>query len=113
MIMTLDHELLTFAADALGTLTDHGTGNLSLTGLVAWILFREVLPWYRRKRDHNHNPGNSNVADRLLTCEEALSKVKDFASRADERWKAQAKFNDRMEEHVKVIHARLDKLQGA
>ncbi|MEE8608680.1 MAG: hypothetical protein V3S55_13825 [Nitrospiraceae bacterium] len=109
--MILDHELLTLAADALGALTEHGTGNLSLSGLVIYVLLREGVPFYKRKR--NHNPGNSNVADRLLTCEKALGKVKEFTDRADERWKAQAKFNDRMEEHVKVIHARLDKLQGA
>lgn len=109
--MTMDHELLVFAADALGALTEHGTGNLSLSGLVIYVLLREGLPFYKRKR--NHNPGDSNMAGRLLACEKAIDKIEDFTSRADERWKSQGKFNDRMEEHVKVIHARLDKLQGA
>ncbi|KKM86420.1 hypothetical protein LCGC14_1279220, partial [marine sediment metagenome] len=54
--MILDHEWVAAAIAVGNALTEHGTGNLSLTGLILWILIREVLPALRRKRN---NPGNS------------------------------------------------------
>lgn len=111
--MILDHDYVKMVLDGFSGLLDHGTGNLSLTGLVIYLFFREGIPFYKRQRNkRNGNPGDDGMAERLLACEKSLGKVKDFTSRADERWKSQAKFNDRMEEHVKVLHAKIDKLAG-
>lgn len=110
--MILDHEWLA----ALAGLADHSTGNLSLTGLIIWILIREGLPLYRRARNRNStptsNPGNSGLVERMSACEADIKEVKDFCSRADERWISQKDFNERMEGHVKNFYKKFDQLAG-
>jgi len=109
--MILDHEWIAAAAG----LVEHSPGILSSIGsIVVYALLRDGLPAfnaYRRRRNGNpgHNPGNGTISQRLLGCEKAINKVKEACARTDERWKAQEKFNDRMEEHVKNFYKRFEK----
>ena len=101
--MIADHQWLAAASN----LVEHSPGIVSsVIGIVIYALLRDGLPAfiaYRRRHNGNPgNPGNSNSAERLLACEEAIT-------RTDERWKAQEKFNDRMEEHVKNFYKRFEK----
>jgi len=107
--MILDHEWMAAAIAAGNALTEHGTGNLSLGGLILWILIREVLPALRRKRN---NPGNSSLSERVLALEGGIGEVKEACARADERWIAQAEHNKRMEKQVEKIYERIDKVAG-
>ena len=108
--MILDHEWIAAAIAAGNALTEHGTGNLSLTGLILYVLIREGLPIYRRKRNGGHNPGNHLLAARLAACEEAIGEVKQSCTRSETLWEGQKEFNKRMEKHVEKIHARIDAL---
>lgn len=106
--MILDHELLTAAVDGLKGLAEHSPGIVSsVGGLALYILLRDGIPYYRRKR--NGNPGNSNLGERVLGCETAIVVVKESCARTDERWIAQEKFNNRMEKHVENFYKRLEK----
>ena len=105
--MILDHEWLA----ALAGLTDHSPGIVSsVIGIVLYAALRDGIPYYRRKRNGNPgNPGNHSIAKRVLACEAAITEVRDACTRTDERWKAQEKFNDRLEEHVKNFYKRFGK----
>lgn len=108
--MIADHQWLAAASN----LVEHSPGIVSsVIGIVIYALLRDGLPAfmaYRRRRNGNPgNPGNSNSAERLLACEAAIGEVRDACTRTDERWKAQEKFNDRMEEHVKNFYKRFEK----
>ena len=112
--MILDHQWMAAAAG----LVEHSPGIVSsVIGIVLYALLRDGLPAfnaYRRRRNGNpgHNPGNSDLVQRVTACEADLKAVKDFCSRADERWKSQAEHNKRMDKHVEKIHARIDGLAG-
>lgn len=108
--MILDHEWMAAAAD----LIEHGPGIISsIVGIVLYALLRDGIPYYKRRRNGSHNPGNPAnnylLAGRLLACEEAISEVKEACARADERWNAQRDFNKRVDKHFERIHDRLDK----
>ena len=109
--MILDHEWVTAALEALQGLTEHSPGTASLGGLLLYILVRDGIPYYKRRRNGSHNPG-THLAERMLACEKTISKVKESCARTDERLKAQEKFNDRMEKHVANFYERFDKLAG-
>ncbi len=101
--MILDYELM---AGGVQGLSEHAAGAASFGALVLYIFLRELgIPYYRRR--HN-NPGNNSLAKRVLGCEAGIGEVKEACVRADERWKSQEKFNDRMEDHVKGIYRRID-----
>ena len=112
--MILDHQWMTAAAG----LVEHSPGIVSsVVGIVLYALLRDGLPRFKRWRyeranggNPGHNPGNSALAARVTACETDLKEVKDFCSRADERWKAQADHNKRMDKHVEKIHTRIDAL---
>jgi hypothetical protein len=112
--MILDHEWL----KALAELTEHTPGMItSVIALVIYALLRDGLPRYKRWRVERNsppssNPGNSGLGQRVTACETDLKEVTEFCSRADERWKAQADHNKRMDKHVEKIHARIDGLAG-
>ena len=114
--MILDHEWLA----ALAELTDHSPGIVSSALSIAiYALLRDGVPRFKRwryeranGRSPGHNPGNEALTARVSTCEGELKEVNDFISRADERWKAQADHNKRMEDHVKVFYKKFDQLAG-
>ncbi len=108
--MILDHELVTAAVEGLKGLAEHSPGIISsVGGLALYILLRDGIPYYRRRRNGGHNPGNLLLAERLLACEESIREVKEACARADERWSAQRDFNKRVDKHFERIHDRLDK----
>ena len=98
---------------------DHTPGMItSIVALVIYALIRDGFPRYKRWRvernggNPGHNPGNSDLVQRVTACEADIGEVKDFCSRADERWKSQAEHNKRMEKHVEKIYERIEKVAG-
>ena len=113
--MILDHEWMAAAAD----LVEHGPGIVSgVIGVVLYALIRDGLPRYKRWRENSANPGNPgnpgnhSIAKRVLACEAGIGEVREACARADERWKAQADHNKRMEKHIEKIYERIDKVAG-
>ena len=105
-VMILDHEWIA----TLAVFTEHSPGIVSsVIGIVLYALLRDGIPYYRRKRNRGSNPGNHSLTERVLACEVSIDEVKDFCSRADERWNAQRDFNKRVDKHFERIHDRLDK----
>ncbi len=111
--MIADHELVTAAVEGLKGLAEHSPGIVSsVVGLVLYILLRDGLPWYRRRRNGGHNPGNHNLAARLLACETSINEVKESCTRTETLWEGQKEFNKRMEKHIEKIYERIDKATG-
>ena len=110
--MILDHEWMAAAAN----LAEHSPGIVSsVIGIVLYALLRDGIPYYKRRRNGGHNPGNpgnSALAERILGCEKAIAKVREACARTDTRWEAQAGFNARMEKHIEKIYERIDKVAG-
>lgn len=107
--MILDHEWMAIAAG----LVEHSPGILSSVGSIAlYALFRDGLPWlkrWRQERNGGHNPGNHNLAARLLACETSINEVKESCTRTETLWEGQKDFNKRVDKHFERIHDRLDK----
>ena len=102
--MILEHEWLTAALEALQGLSEHSPGTASLGGLLLYILVRDGIPYYKRRRNGSSNPG-THLAERMLACEAACT-------RSETRWEAQENFNNRMEKRVANFYERFDKLAG-
>lgn len=103
--MIADHELVTAAIQGFKGFAEHSPGIASFVALVLYILLRDGIPYYRRRRNGGHNPGNHLLAERVLACEAACT-------RSETRWEAQLNFNKRMEKHVEKIYERIDKVAG-
>ena len=110
--MILDHALVTAAVQGMKELAEHSPGMVtSVVALLLYALIRDGLPWYKRRRNGGHNPGNHALAERVLACETSINEVKESCTRTETLWEGQKGFNERMEKHVEKIHARIDDLR--